>query len=237
MAIMKYQAKVADVEDPNEKFRILRLELIEPSRVEFQAGQYVILFVPGHEEKRNYSIMSSPAIDHRVELLIDLSPQGIATSYLGGLKPGDLVEFMAPGGMFVMKEEDLAQEQSLVFVATGSGITPIWSMIQDLLQVRGDTRPMQLYWGLRHEKDMMLLTELEDIQKQFSNIIVHFSLSDPTPEWPLCSGRVTDCLRSHDLPDSAGYYLCGNQHMLTDVQSVLESRGVSPERIHHEKFY
>jgi ferredoxin-NADP reductase len=57
-------------------------------------------------------------------------------------------------------------------------------------------------------------------------------------EWPLCRGRVTDCLKVHTLSTKkTGYYLCGSKQMIEDTKKTLTTQGVEEKNIHHEKFY
>lgn len=240
MPIQSFCARVSDSKLQTEKFWTLNLELIEPSRLSFQAGQYIILSVPGMDQKRNYSISSSPAIDHAVELLVDITPKGPGSTYLENLKPGDEVQFMAPAGQFVFAQPDTEigkEEESIVFIATGSGITPLRSMILDQLQNKKDTRSMVLYWGLRHENDLCWLDEFQELMDAFPHFTFHPVLSQSSDEWTLCRGHVTDCLGIHDLPKNAGYYICGNKRVLEDVQALLLAKQIKPEHIHNEKFY
>lgn len=240
MPLQKYSARVSDIQHFSDKYVHLYIELVEPHRLEFLAGQYMILDVPGSDKKKDYSIASDPAIDHAIESLIDISPRGAGTTYIAALKPGDPVTFFAPAGMFGIAGPDTVvgqQEKALVFVATGSGITPIRSMILDQLQNKGDKRPVTLYWGMRYESDIYWLDEFRELEKSFPNFTLHLVLSKAGDEWPLCRGRVTDCLSIHPMLDSAGYYICGLKVMITDVEALLLQKGVAAEHIHHEEFH
>ena len=239
MPIQTFTARVSDVQQLTDKYLHLYLELVEPHRLEFTAGQYIMLSVPGTEQRKNYSIASAPVV-HSFELLVDISPHGPGTIYLQQLKPGDTISFIAPAGMFAISQPVTpvdAVEKSLVFIAAGSGITPIRSMIMDQLRNREDKRPIILYWGLRHEKDLCWIEEWEELAKAFPNFTFHPVLSQASEEWILCRGRVTDCLAIHALPQDAGYYVCGNRMMIEDTKTLLSSKGVAPDHIHHEKFY
>lgn len=239
MNVPRPQQMIARFEDKivhNEKFVQYSFEMTEPHRLQFVAGQYVSIKVDDRGIRRSYSICSAPDIDHGFELLVDKAPQGLGVQYLEQLKYGSEVQVLAPMGVFVM--EDDPTEESVVYIATGSGIAPMRSMILDQLQVKHDTRPMILYWGLRHEKDMFWLLEFQELSTKFPNFTFHPLLSQPeTTEWPLCRGRVTDCLNNHDHPEKAGYYICGNERMLADVIALLEKKGIEKNHIHHEKFY
>jgi ferredoxin-NADP reductase len=61
-------------------------------------------------------------------------------------------------------------------------------------------------------------------------------LSKPEAQWPLCRGRVTDCLQMHDLPPQADYYLCGGKKMINDAKQILQQREVPSKNIFYERF-
>src|SRR5689334_15702150 len=100
MPVQKFTAKVSDSFTFNEKFHYVHFELLDPSRIQFRAGQYILLEVPGTDQKKSYSIASSSGVDHAIELLVDVSPHGPGTQYIDRLKPGDTASFYAPAGEF-----------------------------------------------------------------------------------------------------------------------------------------
>lgn len=231
----QFTARLSDKQIYNPKFERYVFELTQPTTMNFAAGQYVSFVVSPEGHRRSWSIASSTEVNHSFEIVIDPAPMGMGTQYLHGLKLGDEVKLLGPLGQFVI--DDSGAEQAIVFVATGVGVTPFRAQILDLLQVKNDSRPITLYWGLRHAEDMIWQDEFAELSKSFPNFQFHPVLSQAPQEWTLCRGRVTDCLTVHALPENAGYYLCGNERMISDVRALLEGKGVAPERIHREKFY
>ena len=207
----QFRAKVSEHVVMNEKFEYLHLELLEPHRIEFQAGQYVSIEVNG--ERRSYSIASAPAMDHAVELCVDVTPGGKGSRYLSQLKPGDEVKFLGPMGEFVLSEDE-EKEKKLLFIATGSGIAPLRSMVLDLLEEKGDKRKMKLFWGLRLVEDMFWLEDFRQRHEYCPNFNFELILSRPPDKWPLVSGYVTEKLRELELGIEWGVYLCGNPEMI-----------------------
>lgn len=236
MSIDTFSARVAEHIALTQYTHWVQIELIQPNLIDFVAGQYVMLKIPSSERTKNYSIASPPAVNHQVDLLVDIKPQGEGTKYITGLKPGDEVEFMAPGGRFVITDNQ--QEKQLVFVATGSGISAIRSMILNLLQTKNDTRQINLHWGIRFVDDIYWEEDFRLLAKQFSNFSFDLVLSKGPEDWPLCSGHVTDCLKKHYQDfENSGYYLCGNRNMIEETSELLTSKGVDNQFIHHEQFY
>lgn len=240
--IQSFQARLSEKQIYNDIFTLFHFELIVPPRLEFQAGQYILLSVPTTPQKKSYSIASVPAVDHSIELLIDLRPQGDGTKYLGSLQEGDTIEFMAPVGMFTVPSPDSPAgqgEEELYFVATGSGIAPYRSMIEDLLVNREDQRPITLLWGLRHAEHQFWYDDFSVLAEQHQNFEFRPMLSQPPEDWPLDRGRVTDVLLAHEFKDIAkiGFFLCGSSAMIEDARKILEDRGADPLHIHREKFF
>lgn len=245
---LRPQQIVAKLEDKvihNEKYVQLAFELVRPHTFVFQAGQYVSIKVAADGTRRSYSIVSRPDVDHGFELLIDTAPQGLGTQYLMNLTFGQEIELLAPMGRFSLSQApavdeanpEVTPDKSLVFVATGSGIAPFRSMVMDQLQVKQDPRQIWLYWGMRNADHLFWQDDLAEWEEHFSNFHFHPVISQPVPDWPLCRGRVTDCMLVHDLPQNASYYLCGNQNMISDITQTLAGRGVDPKVMYHEKFY
>lgn len=223
------------------KFHLIRLELSSPSRLEFLAGQYILLRIPGSPKLRQYSITSSPSVDHAIDLLVDVSPMGEASRFLLATKPGERLEFLAPAGKFTVSlPEEKLSEKVLWFVATGSGIAPMRSMIVDLLVDKKERREIWLHWGLRFKEDIFWFEDFAELAEEYDNFHFDLVLSRPPGEWQLCHGHTTDCVRYHHeekkLKD-VGAYLCGNKVMIEEVSRLLGEKGMPAAQIHSEQFY
>jgi phenol hydroxylase P5 protein len=236
MPLQNFKARVSRHTLLKGKFQWVTFELIEPKTIDFQAGQFIMMNIPDMQAKRSYSIASDPGINHQLDILVDVGPQGDGSLYLQSLNPGEEVCFMAPGGRFVI--EPNSAEQRFVFIATGSGISAVRSMILNLLQTKLDPRPTILHWGMRHVEDMFWEEDFRLLEQQFDHFHFDVVLSQAPAGWPLCAGHVTDCLEKHYQDFSqTGYYLCGNQKMIQGVVDFLKTKGVPDTNIHHERFF
>lgn len=231
----QYRARLEDKIVHNEKFTEFSFELIEPNKLEFTAGQYVSIKVTEQGERRSYSMCSSPEFTNEFKTVVDLSPGGKGSQFLQNLNFGDEVEVLAPMGRFIVNQE--LPSDHLVFVATGSGISPFKSMIEDQLRHKQDKRQITLHWGVRHAEDLFWLQEWQELDEAFPNFHFHPVLSKAPEEWTLCRGRVTDCLSVHGLPENATYYLCGSGAMIDDTTRLLLENGVPKEQIINEEFF
>jgi NAD(P)H-flavin reductase len=232
--LQTFSAQVARVDDLTHDVRVTRLELREPREIRFQAGQFVSFEVRKHglpfPVTRPYSIASPPSQPHAVELLFNLVPGGPGSSFLFSLQPGDPVNFRGPAGTFVLRDYP---DRRLLFVATGTGIAPVRSMIHSRLPSR---TPVTLIWGLRHERDLYYQDELEALSAQHPEFSWAITLSQPSPAWTGAVGRVQSIVeRLTTNVDDLAVYVCGSKAMIDSVTALIRSRGICP--IHHEHYF
>lgn len=232
----KYTARVSDKYflTENEKFVYLKFELVLPDRIEYKAGQYVSIKINEAGERRSYSIASVPDDNHGFHLIVEVVGEGKGSNFLKNLEIGQEIEALAPMGQFVIKETS----KKMLFVATGSGIVPIWSMINDLLINKKETRQMRLHWGMRNEEDLFFVDDLNQLSQEHPNFVFDIVLSKPSEEWDLCNGHVQDCLRrdfSSGLNDWEAY-VCGRPEIVIEIVNTLSELKMNPENIYHEKF-
>jgi CDP-4-dehydro-6-deoxyglucose reductase, E3 len=240
MPAVKCSSEVIEIKKLTYDVKEISLKLIDPPRVDFVAGQYVSIEVTeikeGHARLNNrpYSIASPPEESDVLKLCVNLVRGGPGSSYLHSLHLGDKVAFLYPMGYFTIHDEAAT---SLLFVATGTGIAPIKSMILHLL-LAGSRRPMTFYWGLRKEEDLYYQDEFEALARQYPFFKYVITLSQPSSGWQGARGRVT-----HHLPEAVQStenleaYLCGNGEMIKEVRGLLIEKGMTRKSIHHEKFY
>lgn len=234
----KYSARVSDKYflSDNNRFLYVKFELVEPNELNFFAGQYVSLKVDAQGTRRCYSIASTPDNTHGFHLMAEIVPNGKGSEFLQKVEIGEVVEVMAPMGKFVVVPQN--SQKKLLFVATGSGIVPIWSMINDLLINKNWLGAIRLNWGMKSEDDLFWLDNLTRLEEAHPNFVFDVVLSKPGEEWELCSGHVQDCLK-RDFPNGLGEweaYVCGSPEIVIDICQQLEQMGINKEYIHHEKF-
>lgn len=234
----KYLARVSDkffVTD-NHRFLYIKFELISPNRISFVAGQYVSLKINEEGERRSYSIGSTPDDNHGFHLLVEMVSEGKGSDFLKQIQLGQEIDVMAPLGKFSISD---VSTNKLLFVATGSGIVPLYAMINDLLINKHESRQMRLHWGMKSEVDLFWMDNFGRLAEDHPNFVFDIVLSRPSDEWDLCSGHVQDCLvrdfPNGELADWDGY-VCGKQELVLDVCSKLEELGMLKSNIYHEKY-
>ena len=236
MAIRTFTARTEAIRNLTHDVREIRFSLRVPGEIAFKAGQFVSFEVTnsktGRPVSRPYSILSPPSQRGKIDLLLNLVPGGPGSTYLFSLKEGDETKFKGPAGNFYVRDEPA---KDILFVATGTGIVPIWSMLHDRLE-QGFARPITLFWGLRSQRDLYYQDELAALAKRHASFSYVATLSRPESGWTGTTGRVTNVVEERVTSvANLAVYLCGNSGMIADVTALINKRGLCP--IYREKYY
>jgi NAD(P)H-flavin reductase len=236
MAVQLFTAEVTCYNDLTHDVREIELRLLDPKEIRFKPGQFVSFEVKkeGFPQPvtRPYSIASPPSHTERILLLLNLVPGGPGSTYLFGLREGDRTQFKGPAGAFYFRQDS---PRDVLFVATGTGIAPIRSMMFHQLE-REAAQSVTLFWGLRSQRDLYYEDELAALAKTHPKFSFVMTLSRPEPGWPGMTGRVTRLVEERITSvKNLAVYLCGNNGMLKDVTAVLSQKGLCP--IYREKYY
>ncbi|MEV6983304.1 1,2-phenylacetyl-CoA epoxidase subunit PaaE [Sphaerisporangium sp. NPDC051017] len=206
----------------------------------FRPGQSLTLraIVDGRDERRSYSICSPAGGPLRIG--VREIPGGLFSTWLvRRLRPGDQVAVQPPTGGFTA---DLTRPAHHVFIAAGSGITPVLSIAASALAVPGSQAT--LFYGNRTTRTVMFAEELADLKDSAPARVelVHVLSREPR-EPELFTGRLdADKLgvlipALVAVPDVGHWWLCGPYEMVVGARRVLGGLGVPAERVHHELFY
>ena len=236
MPIEKFTAQVDAIRNLTHDVRELDLRLVEPTAISFKPGQFISFEMPhphtGRSVTRAYSIASSSGRGDVITLLFNLVSGGPGSGFLFELTVGDKVHFKGPAGNFYLREDP---GRELLFIATGTGIAPIRSMILANAQ-HSDPRPATLFWGLRSQQDLYYQDEWAELSRHVPNFTALTTLSRPEPGWSGETGRVLRLLDERVASvDHLAVYVCGSSTMIADVIARLQAKGPCP--IYREKWY
>ncbi len=213
------------------------LEVTDGGRFDFSPGQFIGIEadVAGARRHRTpYCILSASDGGDFFTLLVRVVPDGPLSQYLTGLRVGDEIGFRGPTGRSMLPKED---DTELVLMATGVGVSPLYSLARHLLAF-GTTRPIRLLWGLRLAEDICLVDQLDELVAAHPNFSYQISLSQPHPAWDGLRGRLTDTAPSVlGLLDGKHFYLVGNGAMTAEMAAALADAGVHENLIYQEAFF
>ncbi len=233
--IQTVQAEVAEITQLTHDIRRLVLELVDPPEMNWIPGQYAELYIPGTEVHRAYSMANTPASDERAEFIIKVYPGGRFSGLLdGGLKVGDGIKMRVPYGVFALREKS---EGDIIFVGGGSGMAPIWSILNHMAE-KGIERKATYYYGARTQKDLFYLEEAKELAERLpAEFRFVPALSEPDDDWEGERGLITDVVMrlEGDLSGTEAY-LAGPPPMIDAAIPVLMRKGVDKDSIFYDKF-
>lgn len=209
----------------------------------FISGQYLTFKknIQGQEIRRSYSISSAPH-EGMIQVGVKKINGGLFSTYIHDeLNEGDVLEAMSPQGNFCVTL-DAPRAKNYVFFASGSGITPVISMIKSILNIEKQSS-ISLFYGNKTKASIMFKKELDLLQEVNGiRLKVYHILSQESGEESLLQGRITESLCTQwpnnwlntKLVDD--FFICGPFEMLTNIQEYLKKQGVDKHKIHFELF-
>jgi len=216
----------------------------DPS-LRFRNGHFVMIGLPleGKPLLRAYSI-ASPNYEEHLEFLSIKVPDGPLTSRLQHIAVGDsLLVGKKPVGTLVI--DDLKPGRRLILLATGTGLAPFMSIVQDP-QTYELFEEVVLLHGVRLVSELAYrewLTETLPAHEYLGELVNGKFRYVPTVtrEDFMRQGRVTELLEDRHADDVFGgrpldaredrVMICGSPAMLADLRAILDARGfvVSPQ--------
>lgn len=232
-----YHMRVTEIIDHTPGIRELVLQTETPAEFSFRAGQFVMLNVPQGEAKpvlRAYSIASDDRVKNGFRLLFKWVENGIASTFVWGLKGGELLNFTGPFGKVFFQEPPTEQ---IVFLNTGSGISQHLCYLLSKKDQYPDLRYRMLF-GVRTEKDMYYQKEINTLAQGLKDFTFEFVLSRPDSTWTGKKGYVQNFIADFDYKNiPTTFYLCGNGGMIKEVKhQLLELDGIEKNRVWSEAF-
>ena len=228
---------VRDVQPITPRSRLVTLDL-KGTALDFRPGQAVLVGAEGGSERRPYSIACSPerAVESGcLELLISVEADGSLGGALGSVTPGSAVDIDGPIGTFTLPQEPGAEW--LLFVAGGTGIAPLRSMLDHLLRGHPAHRAALLY-SARRVEEFAFIEELK-AHSDAGLLELHQTVTrDESTAWAGRRGRIG---RAHfeavlHQPAETLCFVCGPESFVNESVATLDALGVPPPQIKTESW-
>lgn len=244
MAIHFHKLKVKDIRKETAECVSVAFEI--PTELEkdfrFIPGQNVTLkrAFDGEEIRRSYSICSSP-LENELRVAIKKVPGGTFSSFANEeLQKGDVLNVLPPTGTFYTPIVS-AQKKNYVFIAAGSGITPVISLIKTILATEKESDVTLLY-GNKTLTSVIFKEQLEALKDKYLNRFnLHHVFSRETTESDFNSGRIDDeklktlsRLVNFNMVDN--FFICGPEQLIYSAKDFLMKNGIDSDKIHFELF-
>ena len=216
--------------------------MTRPSHFKFNAGQFarIGLNVGDDLVVRAYSVVSSP-FDETLEFFSIVVPDGAFTSNLQHLQVGDeLYLEKIPYGFLTLTRYQLPLPQDLWLLATGTGLAPFISMLQDF-----DTwtkyQNINLVYSVRTASELAYVERIQEIAESFGEGHTGFKFIPIITRDPNAAlhDRLPVLIENGELETYAGLnfnvetshiMLCGNPQMVEDTKEALKARGLIMNR-------
>ena len=157
----------------------------------------------------------------------DGKPGGMGR-HLRSLKPGDSIKMKGPWGKFAYNANEF---EEVGMIAGGTGITPMFQIIQEILYNEDDNTKIKLLYANKSIDDILIKEKLDNLQKEFPT---RFNVSytvDKAPWWWQLSGEtgfvtkqmVERCVFSANNKQKFKIFVCGPQPMvsLSSIPSIF----------------
>lgn len=236
---------VKDIRHETDNARVISFDV--PSDLhddyEFKAGQYLTLEqnIAGELVRRSYSICSG-VNDQQLQVGIKRVEGGVFSNYAHEqLKVGDTLQVMPPQGEFYTAL-DSTHAKNYLFIAAGSGITPILSLIKTTLVCEPESKATLIY-GNQSTATMMFRNDLSFIKNQYMSRFHWINIYSRQPQQAeVLNGRIDNkkgAELAQKLINLAGFdefFLCGPEAMISGVSRGLTNFGIKDDKIHYELF-
>ncbi len=233
----KIAGKISAIEDLTHDIRKFDVELDEA--MEFRAGQYADISVPGTGVTRSYSMANPPSEQNTLSFIIKIYSGGAFSSLLSDqLNVGDPIEVEGPFGTSFRNQN---HDGPVLLVGGGSGMAPLWSILNDLTN-NGVRQPVRLYYGARAKKDLFYIDEISALTEKLEDFefIPALSEMEPGDDWNGETGFIHEIVAGKYSDNGSGKtfeaYACGPPPMVEAVLPVFQKIGIDADNIHLDKF-
>jgi anthranilate 1,2-dioxygenase reductase subunit len=177
---------------------------------------------------------NAPGAARFAEFFIRLLPTGVMSDYLRSTaREGQEVRLRGPFGSFFLRKA----RSSMLMVAGGTGLAPMLSILQHLVDIGETHQPIVLLFGANSTSDLFCLERLKQLQARFDTLIQQSIVLHASTGWTDEVGHVTALLRSeHVGRGDLDAYVCGPPPMIEAAIAWLVRHGVPEANIFAEKF-
>ncbi|MEX3007780.1 2Fe-2S iron-sulfur cluster-binding protein [Hoeflea sp. TYP-13] len=213
----------------------------------WRAGQHLsVRFVlNGKEERRSYSICSSPVSGESLRITVKRNKDGLVSNHINDtVKKGDVIDVMPPFGTFCLDAAPNLRRTHYFFGA-GSGITPLFAMLHSVMCCEPHST-VHLAYGNKNAESILFRESLAELSETHAGRLgIHHVLSAPSMWSGFACWRkgtvdetAVEALITGNPPyaQDAQYYVCGPGGMNKTVRQALMSLDVPANRIHMESY-
>ena len=219
--------------------RWIKLHVDDEHPVPYEPGHVLSLrMTQGEWQIRHaYTITWADADERTFNIIYRVIPNGRMTPRLAMLEAGATLEFSGVHHNPIRHEVN-ADAKSVVGIATGTGVGPLFGYFRYVLERGLETRPCALFIGYREEADIGPRPELDALSVKFANFTWAPTLTRPNAAWTGLRGRVHESVPPLIAkPREKHFHLVGNGAMIAEMEAALARVGVPSESVSDEYYF
>ncbi len=227
---MKFEEPVTEIIKRSYNVKSFRFK--KPEAFDYKAGQYVTVTLNSNGKKlsKAFTLSSSPTEKDHLEFTKKLTGHEFS-NLLDAMVIGDTALISGPFGKMTFEGE----YEKIALLSGGIGITPMISICKYCTDMKLSTNIM-LICSDKAEKDMIFTEELEEMQKQNTNLTFFNTLTRASGNWTGCRERICESMIVRELPDYAEriFYVCGPPPMVDSMMEMLHDMKIPDSMINKE---
>jgi ferredoxin-NADP reductase len=242
MSLKRQKLVISQIIQETTAAKTFVLRSPDDSPMPYQSGQFLTFIFETQfgEERRNYSISSSVAAGDPLSITVKRVVNGtFSRKLIDQAKTGDILTTIGASGRFVLPQR-WEQSKEIFFLAAGSGITPVFSLIKTILFSNALTRVVLIYSN-RSESDAIFRQQIIALQRQFEGRFRVVWLFSSIFDRKL--SRLNNVLLKEILEEQAGsklddilFYLCGPHDYMRMIHITLLTLGARSDQVRKEEF-
>ena len=232
------KARISDIRTLSPSVKLFEIDLGSQSFT-YLPGQWVDLELQTGTNNQNaaFSITSTPNGKNAIEIAVK-RVEHLPTSMIihDQLKVGDDIGISEAQGETVLPQ-NIAQNQPMIFIAGGTGITPFLSMLRQIYSMDRHFQATLLY-SVSSVDECLFYDELREMQNAFEGFQFLLTTTQDAAHHADFFGRINaEMLKLTGLDHKAQFYLCGPPQMVDDIAAILTELGVAESHVHYDKWW
>lgn len=240
LSVIYQELVISEIQEQAEGFKTFAFA--HGHGIHYLPGQYLtFIHKTTHGEiRRSYSIVSSPALHEPLAIGVKRVENGIFSRHLiDRARPGDVLLTTGAGGFFILPN-NIDQYRQVFFFAAGSGITPVFSLIKNILHDQPSLQLVLVYSSSSASRTVFYNSLLQLEQQFQGRFYLRFLFSD-SPQLKtarLNRELMVQLVNSYSIAPLSQclFYICGPEAYMRLCTYTLQEEKVPKENIKRENF-
>ena len=223
-------SKISVIEKLTDDVLKVTLRIPPNSNFNFNSGQYVNI-IKGNLT-RSYSIANCSNHNNELEFFIKKYINGLMSEYFfKEAKLNDLLRLEGPIGTFFLRDSSF---KNIVFLATGTGIAPIKSILEGLDKSHEQYQNKN-FWvivGARYQEDLFWKPNFKNLNIKYIPV-----LSRAENDWNGSQGYVQDIVLNQQIDlENSQVYACGSNDMINSAKELFIKNNLKENNFFSDAF-